>query len=102
MIAVVVVLVTVPGPAVNTTALTPVVTAPMPARTPRARAPPPTAKSHRAGPGRRPLALPDSPSPLSTNCKPTAGFTTEMLDPNDRPDYEENEGATTLRDREFS
>ena len=70
--------------------------APWPAR---ARAPP-------AGPDR--LDPAEGPCPIRPHPVPFPELQADgrvhdrMLDPNHRTDYEENEGATTLRDREFS
>jgi hypothetical protein len=70
-------------------------------REPRARAPPPQGYW-------RCWTRPKAPCPIRPHPVPFPELQADgrvhdrMLDPNHRPDYEENEGATTLRDREFS
>jgi hypothetical protein len=89
---VLVVLVAEPGPAIDTVALTPDDTAPTPARTPRARAPPPT-KPHHAELDPADVACPARlTQSLVPELQADGRVHDRMLDPNDRPDYEENEG----------
>jgi hypothetical protein len=70
-------------------------------REPRARAPPPQGVLAVLDPAEGPCPIRPHPVPFP-ELQADGRVHDRMLDPNHRTDYEENEGATTLRDREFS